>query len=115
MSTAFLISIPLMLLAVVVAVMPVLVMSVREHRLLAGRHAPIEVSAPCVPARTAPSVMEQDGDAHAAVIVLEEATIAVNRLRSRREDSSGADVEASLRRASNDLHRALVSLGDVGR
>jgi hypothetical protein len=115
MSTAFLITIPLMLLAVGVAVAPLLVMSIREHRLLTGQRSRHEVSAPRAPARTTPSVVEQDADAQAAVIVLEEATIAVNRLRARRDGATNADVDESLRLASVDLRRALVSLGDVAR
>ena len=115
MSTAFVITIPLMLLAVGVAIAPVLVVSIREHRLSTGQRSRHEVSAPRVPARTSPSVVEQDADAQAAVIVLEEATIAVNRLRARRDSATNADVDESLRLASVDLRRALVSLGDVSR
>jgi len=115
MSTAFLITIPLMLFAVVVAVAPVLMVSIREHRLLAGKRSRSEASAPRGPAETSPSLGKPDGDAQAAVVVLEEAAIAVNRLRARREVTTGAEVDESLQRASNDLHRALVSLGQVGR
>jgi len=115
MSTAFLISIPLMLLAVGVSIAPVLVVSIREHRLLTGQRSRHAVSAPRVPARTSPSVVEQDADAQDAVMALEEATIAVNRLRARRDGAANADVNESLRLASVDLRRALVSLGDAGR
>jgi hypothetical protein len=115
MSTAFLITIPLMLLAVGVAVAPVLVVSIREHRRLMGQRSRHEVSVQHAPARTSPSRFEQDVDAQAAVTVLEEATIAVNRLRARRDGATNVDVDESLRLASSDLRRALVSLGDVGR
>jgi len=115
MSTAFLISIPLMLLAVGVAIAPVLVVSIREHRLLTGRRSPVEVSAPSGPPRTSASVVAQDAEARDVVIALEEATIAVKRLRARRDGAANADVNESLRLASVDLHRALVSLGDAGR
>jgi hypothetical protein len=115
MSIAFLITIPLMLLAVVVAVAPVLVVSIREHRSSTGQRSRIEVSAPRGPAKTSAPVANPDGDERATVVMLEEAAIAVNRLRSRRESTTGSEVDESLLRASNDLHRALVSLGDVGR
>jgi len=115
MSIAFLITIPLMLLAVVVAVAPVLLVSIREHRSSTGQHPRIEVSAPRGPTETSAPVAKPDGDERATVVVLEEAAIAVNRLRDRREPTTGSEVDESLLQASNDLHRALVSLGDVGR
>jgi hypothetical protein len=115
MSTAFLISIPIMLLAIVVAVAPVLVTSVHEHRRSQDKRSRINPPAPIGPVATSPTVEKRNGDARAAVIVLEEAAFAVNRLRAHREVTAGADVDQSLRRASNDLHRALVSLGAVDR
>lgn len=115
MSIAFLITIPLMLFAVVVALAPVLVVSIREHRSSVRQRSRIEVSAPRGPSETSPPVGKPDGDERAAVVVLEEAAIAVNRLRARRELTTGAEVDESLLRAGNDLHRALVSLGGVGR
>lgn len=114
MSIAFLIAIPFMLFAVVVAMAPVLVVSIREHRSPVKQRSRIEVSAPRGPSETSP-VRNPSGDERAAVVVLEEAAIAVNRLRARRELTTGAEVDESILRASNDLHRALVSLGDVGR
>jgi len=114
MTTAFLITIPLMLLAVGVAVAPVLLLSIREHRLLTGQRSPHTTPAPRAPV-TPPPVVGGDADAQAAVVVLEEATIAVNRLRARRHGDTPAGVDESLRLASDDLHRALVSLGDVSR
>jgi len=104
-----------MLLAVVVAVAPVLVVSIREQRLSVGQRSRPEVSRPRGPAEPSPSLRNFDGDAQATVVVLEEAAIAVNRLRARREVTIGADEGESLHRASDDLHRALVSLGQVGR
>jgi uncharacterized protein (UPF0333 family) len=115
MSTAFLITIPLMLLAIVVAVAPVLVVSIREQRPSPGQRSRSEVPAPRGPAETTSSMGTPDRAAQAAVVVLEEAAIAVNRLRVRREVTTGAEVDESLHRASSDLHRALVSLGHVGR
>ena len=115
MSSAFLITIPLMLLAIGVAVVPLLVVSSREHRLLTGQRSRHAVPTPRAPARNTSSVVEPDADAQAAVMVLEEATIAVNRLRARRDGATNADVDESLRLASVDLRRALVSLGDRDR
>lgn len=115
MSIAFLIAIPFMLFAVVVAMAPVLVVSIREHRSPVRQRSRIEVSAPRGPSETSPPVRNPSGDERAAVVVLEEAAIAVIRLRARRELTTGAEVDESILRASNDLHRALVSLGDVGR
>ena len=115
MSTALLITIPLMLLAIVVAVAPVLLMSIREHRLATGQRSRREVPALSPPVRTPPPKVGQSVDARSAVVVLEEATIAVNRLRALREGPTDSGVDESLRIASDDLHRALVSLGDAGR
>lgn len=85
MSKAFLITIPLMLLAIVVAVAPVLVMSIREQRISKGRRSRSEESAPRGTAKNSPSLGGPGGDARATVVVLEEAAIAVNRLRARPE------------------------------
>jgi|GEM_PF-1387746 len=92
MSKAFLITIPLMLLAIVVAVAPVLVMSIREQRISKGRRSRSEESAPRGTAKNSPSLGGPGGDARATVVVLEEAAIAVNRLRARPEFTAGAEV-----------------------
>jgi hypothetical protein len=115
MSTAFLITFPLMFLAIVLAVGPILVMSIREHRPATGQNSRIGTSPPRAPSETLPVAGNPDGEAQAAVAALEEATFAVNRLRARREFTTGAGVDESLCRASDDLHHALVSLGDAGR
>jgi len=115
MSTAFLITFPLMVLAIGVAVAPVLVVSIREHRLLTGKRAPSPVSAPLGPVRASQSMIEHDADAKAAVVAMEDATAAVSRLRSRREGVTNIDVDESLRQTSYDLRRVLVSLDDLGR
>lgn len=110
-----------MLLAIVVAVAPVLVMSLREHRISTGRRSRSEESAPRGTAENSPSLGGPGGDARATVVVLEEAAIAVNRLRARPEVTAGAEMDEMdemdeiLQQTSKDLRRALVSLGHVGR
>jgi len=109
MSTAFLITVPLMLLAIVIAVAPVLLVSIREHRPARVRNPR---PGPTAPHRDdAPPVGASVAERQAAVVALEEAAVAVNRLKARGTVVGAGPVDVRLDEASSDLHRALVSLG----
>ncbi len=104
-----------MLLAIVIAVAPVLLVSIREHRTSKEQRPrfaairPIGAGDPIRPADG--SVVERQ----AAIVALEEAAMAVHRLQSRGAVEGGGQVNVRLDRASDDLHRALVSLNGGGR
>jgi len=111
MSTAFLITVPLMLLAILIAVAPVLLVSISEHRPARGRRPR---PGPTAPHRDADGVLPvgaSTAERQAAIVALEEAAIAVNRLKARGTVVGAGQVNVRLDEASSDLHRALVSLG----
>ena len=111
MSTAFLITVPLMLLAILIAVAPVLLVSIREHRLARGRTPRPGPTAPLGGPDGAPPAASSMAERQAAIVALEEAAIAVNRLKARATVAGAGRVDVRLDEASSDLHRALVSLG----
>lgn len=114
MSTAFLITVPLMVLAILIAVAPVLLVSISEHRHPRGRRPR---PGPPASLRVADdvSVGASVAERQAAIVALEAAAIAVNRLKAHGEIMGAGQVNLRLDEASSDLHRALVSLDGGNR
>ena len=104
-----------MLLAIVIAVAPVLVVSIREHRLSKGQRPRFPAIRPIEAADKARAADGPVVERQAAIVALEEAAIAVNRLQSREASAEGRQLDGRLDQASDDLHRALVSLNGAGR